>query len=255
MGARRLFLAYFGGNEPRPSLTRTMDHAIVTGYAIAVRSTGGMVLSVEERFELTADEAYALGEIDRRPNATAARQVIETWRTGTAMYPKVSENTWISASPSLSRAIRHTLAYAHPGDVLGELLLFDHGVEGADGEFIGMSFGTDFLSPDTLFSQGHAEALKQLRPLVDGGTIVTLAGCKVASNAVGRRLLSEIAGLLGVRTQGFVEDQYVSALRPGIEGQTISCGASVCRPSSVTPFASTIYGSPEAYGNVDPGWE
>ena len=96
---------------------------------------------------------------------------------------------------------------------------------------------------------------KQLRPLVDGGTIVTLAGCKVASNAVGRRLLSEIGGLLGVRTQGFVEDQYVSALRPGIEGQTISCGASVCRPSSVTPFASTIYGSPEAYGNVDPGWE
>ncbi len=231
-----------------------MDPAIVTAYAVAVRSLGGMALRGERRFEMTRAQAYATGEVHQRPNPTSAKQMIETWRSGTTMFPAVSNNTSISAAPTLAQAINHSVLYARQGDVLGELLLLDHGVTGPDGNFVGMSFGSDLLSPDTLVSHGHAAALMRLRPFVDPSTIITLAGCQVASNAVGRQLLMSIAALLGVRTQGFVEDQYASALNPGIEGQTLSCGSAVCRPSAVTPFASTVYGAPLPFGNDDPGW-
>lgn len=252
---RRLFLAYFGGREPVPALERGMDPAIVTAYAIAIEATGGMALRTERAFTVTRAEAYTRGDLTTRPNSTSARQMIEIWRSGTVMYPKASENTWISASPDLRSAVDHTLVYARPGDVIGELLLLDHGVRGGRGEFAGMSFGRDFLTPQTLASEGHAATFLRLRPYVDAATIVTLAGCQVASNALGRRLLMDIAGLLRVPVQGFVEDQYASPLRPGIEGTTLSCGASVCRPTRVSPFAATIYGAPADYGNVDPGWD
>lgn len=258
-GDTRLFLAFFGGREPAPSLdapgTR-MDPAIVTAYAIAVNSLGGYVQDSEQAFSMTREDAYARGLVDDRPRASIAKEVIEIWRAGTVMYPRVSNNTWISASPTFARAIEFAVTYARHHDArIGELLLLDHGAIGADGGFVGMTFGPDFLSPDTLFSQGYAAALERLRPHVDATTVLTLAGCQVASNETGRRLLRLIAGILGVRTQGFVEDQYVSVLRPGIEGETLSCNAAACGPSTVTPFASTIYGVPQPYGNIDPGWE
>lgn len=258
-GDTRLFLAFFGGREPAPSLDSPgarMDSAIVTAYAIAVNALGGYVQRSEQAFSLSREDAYARGLVNERPRASIAKEVIEIWRTGTVMYPRVSNNTWVSASPTLARAIDFAVTYASSkGAPIGELLLLDHGATGADGGFTGMTFGSDFLSPDTLFSQGHAAALARLRPHLDAASVLTLAGCQVASNELGRRLLRLIAGVLGIRTQGFVEDQYVSALRPGIEGETLSCNAAACGPASVTPFASTIYGSPQAYGNLDPGWE
>ncbi len=276
---RRLFIAMFGGLDPRVWKVGDrdgfrydyMDSAIGDAYHIAVEAMGGYSQHVpNHEYQVTREEyirrmrfaepdyverGYLDDEIalaEERPDELISR--VGTLR---AAYPPVSNNSFIFPAHDLDTAIGYVETIARPGDVIGELLLLDHGLMAGD-QFTSMSFGKDMISAFSTGPDGghHIDEFARLRPFVDEQTIISLAGCSVASNAEGRQLLINVATILGVRAQGFTEDQFVHY--PGIEGTVVICDPSGCLEnpgSETTPFAQTVYGHPVEYGNDDPGWE
>jgi hypothetical protein len=272
---RRLFIALFGGRDPglwrvgdREGFDyRNMDGVIGNAYHIAVQALGGETFSQRQTYQITRTEwvqrlARAAPELLSPGNEyeVGARRAPDEMVTlegdRRVAIPAVSNNTFIHPAESLAGAIGMVLTVARPGDKISELLLLDHGLM-VGNRFSSHRFGVDMINENTTALGGtHAQEFLRLRPYVDAQTVITLAGCSVASNDAGRALLSSIARLLGVHTQGFVEDQMV--ILPGIEGRTIHCDPNRCLAAeAATPFASRVYGDMGArpYGNDDPGWE
>ena len=181
----KLFLSFFGG--PPVSLKLggpRMDGHIQVGFALAVQNIGGEAYDGKRVFKTTHKERLSIqglftGNFEwtqaKRLARTDPDGVVEEERVGTIIHNYMSENSWVGSARNLESAVKTAVTFARSkGGTIAEIAFVDHGEPGYQ------TFGEDLLLSQAIRDGGHqAQVLSELRPFVDGETILTLAGCGV----------------------------------------------------------------------------